>query len=83
MAEEAADLSPGQRPGGVGVPVPWQHVDAESFELTRVQCSEKQSVCHHCTTVTSRARHRGKLGNAADILGELMDTQDSKTMRSI
>lgn len=44
VAQEAADLSSGQGPGGIWVPVSRQHFDAESFELTRVQCSGKQRV---------------------------------------
>lgn len=42
VTEEAADLSPGEGPGGVRVPVTRQHVDAESFELARVQCSKRE-----------------------------------------
>jgi len=44
VAEEAADLSPGQGPGGVRVPVTREHVDAESLELTRVQRSGKERI---------------------------------------
>lgn len=42
VTKEAADLSPGEWAGGVWVPVTWEHINAESFELTRVQCSEKE-----------------------------------------
>lgn len=43
VAEEAADLSPGEGPRGARVPVTRQHVGAESFEPTRAQRSERQN----------------------------------------
>lgn len=72
VTKEAADLSPGQWPGGIWVTVTRKHINAESFELTRVQCSGKESIYHHLKKKKSQlqVRHRSSTGNAADVQGK-------------
>lgn len=37
VAQKAADFTPGQRPGGVGVPISRQHFDVQGLQLARVE----------------------------------------------